>query len=158
VARLEKGLNLISSILIMGMGFLVSADVICRYGLNSPVPGTFEFVEFMMVGIVFLALSRCQAQGAQIRVTVVLERIHAKIRSFLNILALLAGLIVLVLIVWSSGVSAWEAWQGGHVTFGLYQIPEAPARSLVPFGAAVASVRIMIDLLKEVTKHRNSNG
>ena len=47
----------ISSILLFVLVFLITLDVIGRYAFDSPIPGTFEVTEVLMVFIVFLAFA-----------------------------------------------------------------------------------------------------
>lgn len=150
LSHLERALGALSAFLIGAMTLLITFDVSGRLLLNKPLQGALEVSEFMMVGIVFLAISYCQMQKAHIRLGMLVDRSRGKVRSLFNLLALLTGLVVMVLITWRGHLEAWEAWQDGYVTQGIPPIPTAPALFLVPLGGLVASLRFALDIWREL--------
>ncbi len=158
MSKLEKVLDTISNFLIAAIVLLVTCDIGGRYLFNRPIQGTLELVEFIMVGVVFLGLSHSQAKGANIRVTLLVERTKGRTRLFLNLMGLFLGFCVLCLIVWRGGVAALEAWRGNYVTMGIQPLPEWPAKSLIPVGALIASVRIVLDIWSELRSFRKNRG
>jgi len=150
--RLEQVLSYISSALLLAMTLLVTADVIGRMMFRSPIYGTLEVVQFAMVGIVFLALPRCESNRAQISVTTLTERSRGKTLSALKLFGLFISFVMLIFIMWRSAAFTWTSWQEGQATMGLVHLPEAPAMLLVPIGASIACARIALLFYRELRK------
>ena len=55
-SRLLRGVEAVSAVSILAMTGLMTADVIGREGLNRPLPGASELIEFCLVAAVFTGL------------------------------------------------------------------------------------------------------
>lgn len=85
---LITALTTVGMLCVIAMMLHVVLDVICRYGLNAPLPGTLNIVSrYYMVGIVFLSLAAVERQNAQITVEIVYDRLPARLQSWLTPLA-----------------------------------------------------------------------
>lgn len=144
---LEKLLSqIIGGNILIVMMVLVSADVLGRYIFNSPLHGTNELVEFLMVGLFYFTVSRAQALRTHIRVEFLLTYFSPHLRIKLDIFCHLLGLLIFALIVWQSGRAALQAWKLGETTFGVILFPLFPSKILVPLGSFLFCLRLGKDI------------
>ena len=150
---LERFLNnIVCSIILLGMMLLVTSDVTCRYVFNSPIQGTMEVTEFMMVGLFYLSVAHTQALKAHVRIDILITHFPPKVRLVLEVLVYLLGLVLFALIVWQSSLSAVHDLRVGEVTMGLIPFPIFPSKVLVPIGSFILCVRFMVDIFNSSRK------
>lgn len=140
---LEKLLSqVIGGIILLVMMGLVCTDVLGRYVLNAPLPGTNELVEFLMVGLFYFTFSYAQALRSHIRVELLISYFPARWRIKFEIGSHLLGFFIFALIAWQSWRAALQAWQLGETTFGVILFPLFPAKILVPIGSLLFCLRL----------------
>jgi len=140
--------NIIGSILLMGMMFLIVCDVAGGYLFNKPIQGKLEVTEFIMAALVFLTLSYTQAIKAHIKVDLLVERVPDRARLILELVAYLLGLMLFVFILWEGVMSAKEAWEVSEVTEGVIPFPTFPAKLTIPIGSFLLCLRFIVDIVE----------
>jgi TRAP-type C4-dicarboxylate transport system permease small subunit len=79
ISNMEKGTTFFSAVFILIMACLITADVICRYLINSPIRGSYEITEnYLMVFIVYFGLVHAYREGAHIRLTSVVSHFPSR--------------------------------------------------------------------------------
>jgi TRAP-type C4-dicarboxylate transport system permease small subunit len=154
---LEKGLDIIATILLFGFMLLGVANVAGRFLFNSPITGATEFSQVMMAGSFLLALASTQARKQHTTITDLVNRFPISIRTKLEFAALAIGLILFGIMAWRSAILVNTLWVEGE-TLPTIRIPAAPFRLLLPVGAFVLClelIRQMIHLLKDMKKRGN---
>lgn len=147
---LEKYLNNVAAGAILTvMMLLVTGDVIGRYLFNTPIHGTNELTEFMMVGLLYFTLSHAQALKAHIRVEFLIDFFSPRTKVICQMVCHFLGLFVFSLIAWQSMKAALQAWRLGETTFGLILFPLFPSKILVPMGSFLFSLRLFKDLVDD---------
>ena len=131
----------ISSVLIFFLVFLVTADVFGRYALGSPIPGTFEITEALMVLIVFLAYAHTEATGHNIRIQLIEKRISERQKTILDLLAYLLGMFIFGVICWQAWVQASVSLEINQRMSGLLRLPLWPAKFAVVLGSFLLVVQ-----------------
>jgi len=153
MVKLENFLNNVAGgIILTAMMLLVTGDVLGRYLFNSPIHGTTEITEFMMVGLLYFTLAHTQADKSHIRVEMFVSRLTPRAQLFFETITYLLGLFLFVLITWQGTLSAIKAWQVGETTFGVILFPLFPAKVLIPIGSFLFSLRLLLDFV-EGLKH-----
>lgn len=146
MVKLENFLNNVAGgIILTAMMLLVTGDVLGRYLFNSPIHGTTEITEFMMVGLLYFTLAHTQALKAHIRVDMLVSLFSPRARLICEEITYFLGFILLALITWQSLVSAIQAWKIGETTFGLILFPLFPAKVLIPIGCFIVCLRLILD-------------
>lgn len=145
-----RGGNILGSVGIVVMMFLVCGDVIGRYVLRKPIVGAFEFTEFLMAGIIFIGFAYSQAQKAHLKIDLLLERMSPNTQFFLQVFNLVVTLLFFALIAWRGIVGSWEAYVLDDKTAGLVRIPYWPAKAVVPLGAILLCSQIFMDLVESL--------
>ena len=152
---LSKGLSWVinssalgSSIFVVVLMVLVTADVTGRYVFNKPVPMTYEVGSFMLVFIVFLGMAYTQKMGSHIRVEFLTLRMSPKVRASFNLFAYTLGILLYGAIFYQGFKWSYDAFQIGEYVAGLVNIPKWPSMFAVPFGALLLSLQFLADWLR----------
>ncbi|WP_310459149.1 TRAP transporter small permease subunit [Ruixingdingia sedimenti] len=131
--------------------FLGVGDVVGMQ-LRHPVPGTLEFTESTMVLVVFGGIAWAQIRRAHIRVELVYLQVGKKMRSAMDIIASVAGIVFFALLTWQGGLEAVYSWQIGEATSGLLRFPLWPARWILVFGSVLMILQFLLDLWHDITR------
>ena len=132
------------------MMILITVDVTGRYLFNSPIPGTLEFTEFLMVFVVFLSMAYVQMRQRHIRVELLTRRLPKRVEDGLAVVILVVAAVFFALLAWQSWLSAMSAFEYREASEGLIQIPIYPPKFAIPFGSAVMVVQLLRDMIARV--------
>jgi TRAP-type C4-dicarboxylate transport system permease small subunit len=148
---IEKGACYAAAGLVFIMIFPTTLDVILRY-FKAPLPEIFQLTEFMMVGVVYLAIAYVQTLKDHIKIEIATAWLPRKYQIVLDLFGYLAGIFVFSIITWQSGKLAWEAWETQDYTMGIVHFPTWPAKSILPLGTGLLCLRLITDFLLEIRK------
>ena len=141
-------LNEISGYLLFFMMLLITVDVTGRYVFSSPIPGTLEFTEFLIVFVVFFSMAYVQLTKRHICVELVTQRLPRRVGDGLAVVVLLIAALFFVLMCWQSWHSGLSALEYREASDGLVQIPVYPPKLAIPFGAALIAIQMLRDAWK----------
>lgn len=145
----------VASVALGGLGLMLSmflgvADIIGT-SLHSPVPGALELTESTMVLVVFGGLAYAQIRRSHIRVELVYLRAGPKVRSVMDVVAIVSGLVFFALLGWQGFNEALYSWSISEATSGIIRFPLYPARILLVFGTALMLLQLLLDLWEVIT-------
>jgi TRAP-type C4-dicarboxylate transport system permease small subunit len=89
----------VAIILVVAMMLLTVSDVFLRYAFASPITGTTELTEFMMICLL-LGMAPCALAGQQVRVDAVVRRLRPRVQAILDIILYIPGLGVVAILAW----------------------------------------------------------
>ena len=128
-----------------------TGDVAAVYVAKTAIPGAFEMIESLMVVVVFAPLAYAQARNRHISVEMLVNRLPERMRAGMRIFALVCGLLVFGLIAWQTSLYAWHSWRIREIAEGLLPLPLYPAKIAIPLGAAMISIRLIVDISQVIT-------
>ena len=152
--QMERGMTLVSSSLIMVSMLFLSAEVFSRKLFNAPIPSHLELSELFLPPIIFLALAYTQSTGGHVRMTIFIDWLGPRSRHAAEIGALILSLGIYVVICYYSGKHAYRAWAVDDVTMSPPYFPTWPAAMVVPLGMFLCTVRLYLQMLRELFPHR----
>lgn len=136
------------------MMLLTTTDVFFRFFFDSPILGSIEMVELLMVSVAGLSLAWCTLKSGHIRVDILIGMFSRKTNKILNIVnfiltASICGLIVPSLI--------WRYIDGKRMDVRTYvlNIPEGPFVLLLCFGYLLMFIVLIIQIIKSVSGGRD---
>ena len=92
--RSERALTLVAVIATFAMMLLTTADAIGRYVFNRPILVAYELTtNYLMIAAVFLAMPYAYREGANIRVTFLVERLRGTPRLVVDYVVQLVSLL-----------------------------------------------------------------
>lgn len=148
------GLAGIGVLVMMTLGGL---DVFTTNFFNHPIPGAYEIIETMMVGSIFLALALSQAEGRQISVELVTDKLSSRNRDFLRAFADFCSFIVYGLIAWYGIRAAWSSTLMGEFSSGAIKFPQWPAKIALAGGALLMVIQCVVNAFQSI-RHAMKNG
>jgi TRAP-type C4-dicarboxylate transport system permease small subunit len=127
---------------------LTTADAGGRYIFNRPIIGAYEVTQsYLMVAAVFLALGYAYRQGANIRVTFLVDRLPSKVKLIVNHFVQIASMLYGVVLVVATIQQALRNIASGATLSG-FPIPLGPAYAIVPVGLFFMSFLMLLDIRK----------
>jgi TRAP-type C4-dicarboxylate transport system permease small subunit len=143
----ERALTLVAALATFGMMLLTTADAAGRYLLNRPILVAYELTtNYLMVVVVFLALPYAYRQGANIRVTFLVDRLGRRARLVVDHLVQLVSIVYGAALVYATFQQTRYVFRTGTTFATLDYLPLWPAHLAVCVGLLVMSVMMLIDL------------
>ena len=147
---MENGLAFAAFLISFILMALVSLNIILRYVFSSPLSGTLEMTELLMVPMVFMPLAFAQKSGGHIRADILYIRIPYPYKKPLDIVINVIGFLVCVLFVWQTSKDAFAAYQIRDITAGHVRIITWPFRVTIPIGFLALAIRFFYQLVSHV--------
>ena len=145
--RFGSTMNLVAGGTVLLMAFFTVADITGRV-FSRPIPGTYELVELMMAPTVFLALFYAQRKGSHIRVEIVTQRLPARARAGLDVLAFFIGAVIFAITSWHLFAWGWQSWLIREVALGQIDTPVYPFKFLGALGCLLLALRYFGDAIR----------
>lgn len=152
---IEKTITRLSNLLIVMAGLAlilmmvhVSLDVMAKYLINFPVPGTTEIVAaYYMISIVFLPLAYIELNNKSIVVEMLYGWLPNMAKGYVDILSTLMLIGFYGFLAYLGFGLAEEAWEVREYVDGLWRVVIWPSRFLIPLGLAVACIALVLRLV-----------
>jgi TRAP-type C4-dicarboxylate transport system permease small subunit len=136
-----RTLALISGgLLLVLMGFTV-VDIVLRYAFNAPFSGSFEFTEFLMAAIVFLAVAYTGWTGGHIAVDLFERWLERPSLRWLPAVISFAGAALFAVVAWQATL---ETIATIDQISNMLRWPHYPFRFTVAFGSAMFALVLLI--------------
>jgi TRAP-type C4-dicarboxylate transport system permease small subunit len=136
-----------SSFLILLMMITV-IDVFLRFFFNSPITGTTEISQLMMIMIVFPALGWAAIDRVHIRVDLLVRQLSIRPSAVVNSITLLIALGVYIIITWRSFLESSVV----NRQTSLIHLPFAPFYWVMSVSLAIFCLAILALIIEEIGK------
>jgi TRAP-type C4-dicarboxylate transport system permease small subunit len=151
----ERALTLAAVAATFAMMVLTTADAAGRYLLNRPILVAYELTtNYLMVAAVFLALPYAYREGANIRVTFLVERFRGRARLLVDHLVQAVSILYCLALLVATWGQARNMLATGTM-FTTVELPMWPGHVFVVLGLLLLSLLALRDL-GEVRKGRSS--
>lgn len=144
--RLAQCLALLGAIGLAALLLHVTADVLTRNVLDSPIPATNEIASrYYMVALAFLPLAWVERRGGMVRVEILDAMASPRfmqLSEFAVSLLAMAAYFVLAYVTWIDALKNWRV--GAFVDVLGHQIPVWPTFFLPPAGFALAGLVVSL--------------
>ncbi|MFH1154453.1 MAG: TRAP transporter small permease [Pseudomonadota bacterium] len=138
----------VSECLVFLLMLLVTAEIVARHVLNSPIPGQVEAATLSLILILYLGIAYTQWEGSHIKVDILMSRINGTSRKALEVVILCLCLIPSALIAWATTQKAWSSFTGQESITGVINFPVWPGRCTVSFGFILLSLTLIVQILQ----------
>jgi TRAP-type C4-dicarboxylate transport system permease small subunit len=158
IHRLVRWFSWISAAAISIMILMVMANVMARFFLKKPIPGTIEMVQLIAVVAVFMAVSYTEQKRGHITIDMVVVHfprpIQAKLASFLYFLCSVFFLVL----GWRAILMAWAyLFPRVRETFILY-IPFSPFMFVIALGSIALALECFIHIFHPLPPEEPKKG
>jgi TRAP-type C4-dicarboxylate transport system permease small subunit len=151
----ERILTLVAAVATFSMMLLTTADAAGRYLFNRPILAAYELTtNYLMIAAVFLALPYAYRQGANIRVTFLVDRLGPQVRLVVDHIVQLVSIAYCALLVFATLQQTRHVFST-RTTFVTLDLPLWPAHLLVSIGLFLTTLMMLLDL-REVRTGRSS--
>jgi TRAP-type C4-dicarboxylate transport system permease small subunit len=155
---LIKGLSWIAYVFMALMILLVVAHVGSRFIFHSPLMGTIELIELMMVIIGFIAIPFAAMRRVHVTMDLITNRLPRKTRIVLGSFAFLLCFAITGVITYQSTLVAIDYAKQMDQGTPLLLIPYAPFRFILAFGFLVLSLKFLMDIFHPLPPEKESKG
>lgn len=135
------------------MAVLTVGDVLLRYALRSPIPGTYELVGFLSVMAVSLALPQIQAKHGHIVVDLVARKAKPALANALELAILAIQAAFFGVLTWRVAVNAGDIFAAGQVS-DILHIPLVFMYSIAAVGPAGTTLVLLEQCADWVARRR----
>ena len=127
------------------MLFQVSLDILGKFLLGKPVPGTAEVVaSYYMIALVFMAMPLVEKRGDSIAVDLVYDRLGRWPKLASRVIALIFTLAFYLVFAWTTLEAALKAMAVREIILGSLVFEVWPARFFLPAGCVLAAVVVVL--------------
>lgn len=151
IERLGKALEAVASVILLAMMVIVTTEVFLRYVLKTSLRWSFEMTDYMMIAVVFLGAAYVQAEKQHIRMDLMITRLTGRVRTVLEIVSPVLGLIMFSLITWKGWQLAWFSLQEGSMSATSTPMPLFASQVLVPIGSFVLCLQFLLDIFRYIS-------
>lgn len=143
VYPISKIVNRIASGVLFFMMLLTIADVFLRKVFSQSILGTVEVTEFMMVLLVFFAVTQTEVLNGHVKVDLVMSRFGERTQALVDTITQLVCFLLFGLFTWSTLVYAEKMRASGEVSQDLW-LPVYPFIYVVALGCALLAFSLLI--------------
>ena len=153
--RIARIIAWFSFVGIMIITVLTILDVLLSKLLNSPIPGTFEIVERLMIVTVFSAFAYGQTQKTHINMTLVLDKFPKKVQMFLFSLVGLISVCASGLLAYAAFVQTDNSIKLNYQT-AVLKIPFWPFYLVEGIAMVIFTLTLLYDMILSISAIFNS--
>jgi len=125
------------------MMLLTIADVFLRKVFSQSILGTVEVTEFMMVILLFFAVTQTEILDGHVRVDLIMSRFGERTQTLVDTITQLVCFLLFGLFTWSTLVYAGKMRASGEVSQDLW-LPVYPFIYVVALGCALLALSLLI--------------
>ena len=145
LGAVEKIASTIVAIFMFAIMIIVFSDVVMRYAFNRPFSWAYDLISlYLMAGVFFLSLSGTYAVNGHVSVDILMPHFSPFIRRLCAIAANLVGLAIFIPIAWLGYQRALDNYVSIDVLAGAVPWPTWASAVLVPIGAVLLCLRLMV--------------
>jgi len=124
----------VAALLVLVMTFLVTANVVARYLIRSPIPWAMEVNQYLFCAVTLLASAYAIKEDVHVRVDLLRTRLHIRKRLLVDLAAFPIILVVCGLLVWYGSDEARLAYLYDRRSSSETALPLWPVWSIVAVG------------------------
>lgn len=141
--RTIDSLAFFAAVLIAFATLLVTAEVIFRYFLHSPIIWAFEITEWTLLFVCFLGTAWLLKKEGHVKVELLTDRLKPKTQAFFGIVSSLLGIIICLFFIWYGLDVAVDYFQRGVHDPTVLELPKWVLISGIPFGGFLLLIQFM---------------
>lgn len=147
--------NYIGAAVLTAIMALTGIDVIGRYFLSKPLPGSFEITELLMAVMISLGLAYCSLERGHVRVDILTQKLSRRGQAIANFGADIVFLAISLLITWQTAYRV-QSFIEKNLTTNVLYLPIFPFVIVVVVGFAILCLVLLrdaVEYLQEATSN-----
>jgi C4-dicarboxylate transporter, DctQ subunit len=114
----------ICAVLVVGLTFIVGADITLRYLFNRPLGWVKEVSEYTLVGLGFLAAAWILKDDAHVKMDLILTKVSPRTQTMMNLVTSAISTVVVLIVTWFSIRVTVDFYQTKIVTPSVLEPPK----------------------------------
>ena len=151
IFQLSKAMGVIAIGFLIAMMLLTVADVLLRKLFNSPILGSVELVEVMMIFTGFLGLAWCAFNDSHIKVDLIVGSFPPRVQNIIDSITYLLTIVICAILSWRSIIESFAVHESNAFTPTL-KIPLYPFYIVVGIGFGVLLLAVIVLFIKSLNK------
>ena len=131
--------------MLLGLTFLIVADVVLRYCFNTPIYGGRDIGKLMLLVMVALSTAYSARTGGQVAIEVFSSFLKPRLLRLTDISVRSGAVIMLLVLAWRLMMSGFSADRFGEVSLTLH-IPYAPFYYVFAFGMLLYAIVLVVEI------------
>jgi len=140
---LETALAWLAAGLVLYIMATISADVIGRYFLGSPIGWAIEFAEYALLAIPFLSMAWLVREGGHVKIDLVLNALPPPTRATLNAVTNFLAALTCGAAAYFAIATTVSQYERGVVTIGIYPMPKYLLIALIALGLTLGAIELL---------------
>jgi TRAP-type C4-dicarboxylate transport system permease small subunit len=129
---------------------ITAYEVVMRYVLNAPTSWAFELTILLCAICYLVSGGYVTAQRKHIAITALYDLMPARVRWWLDLVAMLTGILAMGLLVWSAW---WPAVQAVRIVERTGSAWNSPSPAIIKPLIAIGALLIVLQLLVQLWRH-----
>ena len=152
VGYLNAAVGLVSGICIVIAMLAIVWEVVSRYLFNSPTTWAAELTSvYLLPATIFLGAAYTLQVDGFIRVDIFLSRFSKKKRAIADIVAYIAGLVMVYALIWRGWEISYRSFMTGETTAStLLGWPIYPSHAMVWIGSLFLALELILKILSSI--------
>jgi TRAP-type mannitol/chloroaromatic compound transport system permease small subunit len=140
----------ILSLMVYGLAFLVTFEVIARYVFNMPTTWGFETQIFIFGVVAILGGGYTLLQGGHISVTILVDRLSLRTRAIINVCTYVLFFFFIGVLLWDSSYFAWDSFRHLEHSWSVWSPPLYPIKLAIPIGVTLLLLQGIACFVREL--------
>ena len=146
ISRFDTWLASAAGWIVMIMMVTITYDVIMRYAFKMPTKWSFEFNEYFLLAVVFLAGAWTLPAGGHVNVDLLYRRFSQRGQAILELITCSLAIIFLALYTWQGIRFTLDAFVQGTKSAEYMAVLQWPIRSFMVIGAILLCLEFIFRL------------
>jgi len=143
IDQLTRYWSYLGMAVLMGMVLLVTVDVGGRYLFNTPIDGSTDIIEIMMILMVYSSFAYGATENKHVRIDFLYNRFSPVLKGYVDILTSILSILIVVLISWKLGERAVNIINNPPgPTTSYYGWELMPFIAFAAFGSALLAIQL----------------
>lgn len=147
---LVRALAFVAGFLIVCTVFIECYEVAMRYFFHRPPVWGVEAVEYILFLIAFLGTAWVLRNKSHISVTILVEHLGPRARTYCNLFASLMGILISLVILWFSVNTTWDCFATNVRVVKTYALPKWWFLSFIALGYLLMSIEFVRQFIDHV--------
>lgn len=148
--RVERLLLDLAVVSILGLGLLITGNVVLRAVFNTGIPDAIVMVRELMVAAIILPLAAATAARAHITVEFLTKMMPLRVQDRLIVFGSVFGLAAIAPLLWAGWREASSTLASGTFFFGELSLPKWPGRVVFLVGLSLCWLRLAVMVVGDI--------
>lgn len=148
--RLSEFAGILCAVALIAATLIMLHSVITRYVFSAPTVWQTEVSIYLLIFVTFVGASFGLKHHAHVGVDLVVERLPVRAQLVVRIVTALLALVVVIAVGWTSGLTWYEAYEGGFHSPTALRFPLSVAYAILPIGMILLGLQYIAMLVEGV--------